>query len=143
LLTFLWMTAFGEQAIELAKITSNGLAEQIQADKTMALFTFLEFFPLSTFVSVIAVCLISTFFITSSDSGSLVIDMLASGGKENPPVKQKAYWALLEGVVAAALILGGGLAAVQSAALNAAVPFCIIMIFMCWALIKSLKQEKL
>lgn len=143
LLTFLWMSTFGEQALAFIQSGAGGLAEQIQADKTKALFVFLEHFPYPSVVSFIAVCLVATFFITSSDSGSLVIDMLASGGKENPPIKQKVYWASLEGAVAAALILIGGLGAVQSAALNAAVPFCIIMLFMCWALVRALKSEEL
>lgn len=143
LLTFLWMSTFGEQAIGMIQEGTVDLAEQIAADRTVALFVFLEQFPLSSVVSFIAICLVATFFITSSDSGSLVIDMLAAGGNPNPPVKQKVYWAILEGAVAAALVLVGGLAAVQSAALNAAVPFCIIMLLMCWSLLRSLKQERL
>jgi choline-glycine betaine transporter len=82
------------------------------------------------------------FFVTSSDSASLVVDTIVSGGAENPPVRQRVFWAVFEGVVAAVLLFAGGLKALQTAALTTALPFCIAIILMCVALVKGLKQEE-
>ena len=87
------------------------------------------------------ILLIMTFFVTSSDSGSLVIDIITSGGNEDPPVWQRVFWAVAEGAVAAALLLAGGLSALQTASIISALPFACVMFLMCFGLYKGLKME--
>lgn len=106
-----------------------------------ALFDVLGGLPLGTIFSVIAVLLVAIFFITSSDSGSLVIDMLASGGHPNPPIWSRVLFSVLEGLLAIVLLLAGGLEALQAAALTTALPFSIVMLFMCVATLKSLRAD--
>ena len=129
LFTFFWMTVYGDSALRLALA---GLAEPMvdavrSGQSELALFAFLDNLPLSSLTSVLAVILVATFFVTSSDSGSLVKSTLASGGSLNPPIFQRMFWALLEGVVAAVLLLTGGLGALQSATIAAALPFTLVI----------------
>ncbi|GAB6061052.1 BCCT family transporter [Desulfonatronum parangueonense] len=140
--TFMWMTFFGNTALYMIMVQGiTELGTAVAADTTMALFEFFEHLPLSTLMSLIATILVVTFFVTSSDSGSLVIDMLASGGEEDAPVWQRIFWALSEGLVAAALLLAGGLGALQTASIVGALPFTVIMLLMCWGLLRSLRLE--
>ena len=140
--TFIWMTAFGNGAlsIEMADATA-GIADTVEKDMALGLFAFLETLPLSNAVSGIAIILIVTFFVTSSDSGSLVIDTITSGGHLNPPVWQRVFWAVTEGIVAAILMIGGGLGALQSATIVTALPFTFVIIFACAGLLKGLRME--
>lgn len=141
-LTFLWMTVFGNSAID--SIMNHGakyLADAVNTDVSVALFVFFEHMPFPTLLSGIAICLVVTFFVTSSDSGSLVIDNLTSGGDSNAPVWQRVFWALLQGVVASVLLLAGGLQALQTAAIASAMPFLVVMLFMCLGLFKALKND--
>ena len=129
LFTFFWMTVYGDSALRLALA---GLAEPMvdavrNGQSELALFAFLENLPLTGVTSVLAIILVATFFVTSSDSGSLVKSTLASGGSLNPPVSQRLFWALLEGVVAAVLLMVGGLGALQSATIAAALPFTLVI----------------
>jgi len=101
----------------------------------------LEQYPLATVTSGVGIVLVSVFFVTSSDSGSLVIDSITSGGKLDAPVGQRIFWALTEGAVAAALLLGGGLAAMQTAAISTGLPFTLILLIMCYSLYKGLQSE--
>ena len=127
--TFLWFSVFGDTALHLIMVDGyTELIDQVQADHAVALFKLLEHLPFSSIVSFLTVILIVTFFVTSSDSGSLVIDSLASGGAVNTPVWQRVFWATTEGVVAAALLLAGGLGALQTATIVSAFPFAIIML---------------
>ncbi|HEY7884580.1 MAG TPA: BCCT family transporter, partial [Cellvibrionaceae bacterium] len=127
--TFMWFSVFGDTALHL--IMNEGystLIGDVQADHAVALFKLYEVLPLSSIVSFITVILIITFFVTSSDSGSLVIDSLASGGALHTPAWQRVFWASAEGAVAAALLLAGGLSALQTMTIASALPFSIIMI---------------
>ena len=90
----------------------------------------------------IAIILVAIFFITSSDSGSLVVDMLASGGHPNPPTWSRVMFALLEGLLAIALLLSGGLTALQAGSLITALPFSVILLLMCWATFRSLSADQ-
>lgn len=136
------MTFFGNTAIHMImKQGISQLAEAVALDTTVALFQFFEYLPFSTAVSTIAIILVVTFFVTSSDSGSLVIDMLTNGGEKEGPVWQSAFWATTEGLVSIALLMSGGLIALQTAAIASALPFTIIMLFMCWGLFKALQIE--
>lgn len=142
--TFLWFTVFGNSAIRLSS-TEGGhrLIDAVQNNVPVALFQFFEFFPFSMILSLVGLTLVVTFFVSSSDSGSLVIDTLASGGSEDPPVWQRIYWALLEGVVAAVLLAAGGLDALQTMTIASAFPMMLLIIFAAIALVKSLKEDDL
>jgi choline/glycine/proline betaine transport protein len=140
--TFLWMTVFGNSAIDA--IMNQGatyLSDAVSSDVSVALFVFFEHMPFSTLLSTIALCLVITFFVTSSDSGSLVIDNLTSGGDHNAPVWQRIFWAMLQGIVASVLLLAGGLQALQTAAIASALPFLIVMLLMCFGLFKALQDD--
>lgn len=142
--TFLWLSLFGNTALtmELAD-TGVGLVNAALTDSPTALFVMLEQLPWSNIMSLFATLLIITFFVTSSDSGSLVIDIITSGGNEDPPVWQRIFWAVTEGAVAAALLLAGGLSALQTAAISSALPFAFVMFLMCFGLYKGLNSERL
>src|SRR5690554_2444996 len=127
--TFLWFSIFGDTALHLIMAEGyTALIDEVQADSAIALFKLYERLPLSSIVSFITVLLIITFFVTSSDSGALVIDSLASGGASLTPVWQRVFWAALQGVLASALLIAGGLSALQTMSLAGALPFSIIMI---------------
>ncbi|HAS50127.1 MAG TPA: choline transporter, partial [Gammaproteobacteria bacterium] len=119
--TFLWLSLFGNTALtmELADSGINLVTAALE-DSPTALFVMLGQLPWSNVMSLVATLLIITFFVTSSDSGSLVIDIITSGGNEDPPVWQRIFWAVTEGAVAAALLLAGGLSALQAAAISSA-----------------------
>ena len=137
--TFMWMTVFGNTSIHLImKEGMTSLAETVSADSSLALFAFLEHFPFSTFLSMVAVCMVILFFVTSADSGSLVIDMLASGGQTETPLWQRVFWASSTGVVAIALFMSGGLAALQTATIASALPFSVVLLIAIWGLFKAL-----
>lgn len=127
--TFLWFSVFGDTALHM--IMNEGqeaLIGYVQEDQAIALFRLYELFPFTSVISMITVILIITFFVTSSDSGSLVIDSLASGGASNTPVWQRVFWATVEGLVASVLLVAGGLGALQTASIVSALPFAIIML---------------
>jgi choline/glycine/proline betaine transport protein len=140
--TFLWFSVFGNTALH--KIMNEGyttLIGQVQADHAVALFKLYEVLPFSSIVSLITVLLIITFFVTSSDSGSLVVDSLASGGALESPVWQRIFWATTEGAVAAVLLLAGGLSALQTMTIASALPFSIIMIISALGMWRALVIE--
>lgn len=127
--TFMWFSVFGDTALHFIMVEGyTALIDEVQNDNAIALFKLLERLPFSSVVSFLTVCLIITFFVTSSDSGSLVIDSLASGGATHTPVWQRTFWVTLEGVIAAVLLLAGGLSALQAASVVSALPFSVIMI---------------
>ncbi|HHX34769.1 MAG TPA: choline transporter, partial [Gammaproteobacteria bacterium] len=137
--TFMWMTVFGNSAIYMImKEGMTSLADTVSADSSLALFAFLEHFPFSTVLSMVAVCMVILFFVTSADSGSLVIDMLASGGNTETPVWQRIFWASSTGVVAIALLMSGGLGALQTATIASALPFSVVLLIAIWGLFKAL-----
>jgi choline/glycine/proline betaine transport protein len=140
--TFLWLSFFGNTALTMELADSSiQLLDAALTDSPTALFVMLEQLPWPGLMSLVATLLIMTFFVTSSDSGSLVIDIITSGGNEDPPVWQRIFWAITEGVVAAALLLAGGLSALQTAAISSALPFAFVMLFMCFGLYKGLNSE--
>jgi choline/glycine/proline betaine transport protein len=142
--TFIWLSFFGNSAMELDLGAASGaLSAAVQENLPTALFRFFEYFPLSLVASLVATVLVVTFFVTSSDSGSLVIDIITSGGSDDNPVWQRTFWALLEGLVAAALLLAGGLTALQTASITAALPFTFIMLVVCYGLLQSLRLERM
>jgi choline/glycine/proline betaine transport protein len=140
--TFLWMTIFGNSGISLIlNKKAPELADAVNANVATALFKFFEYFPMSTALSGIGLLLVITFFVSSSDSGSLVIDTLASGGKKEPPVWQRIFWAVTEGVVAATLLIAGGLDTLQTMTIISAFPIILLMIIGGYGFIKSLRAD--
>jgi len=142
---FFWFTVFGDTALHMEVVGGGGLAEAVSTPATIptAIFEMLDRLPLSMISSVLCTVCVILFFVTSSDSASLVIDTISSGGSENPPVSQRVYWAVLEGAVAAILVFAAGKAgldALQAAVLTTALPFTIIIIMVCWALFRELRS---
>lgn len=135
----LWMTVFGETAI--SQLVKDGYEAASKAELPLQLFTMLEALPLASITSFLAIVLVVVFFVTSSDSGSLVIDVIAAGGKVDAPVPQRVFWAVFEGLVAIALILGGGLVALQAMAVSTGLPFTIVLLVATLAVIKGLSTE--
>lgn len=139
----LWFTVFGETAILRQRDEGNMLVDGA-VDTNTSLFRLLGELPLGVFTSVIAVAVIVFFFVTSSDSGSLVVDILASGGDEDPPKPTRVYWATLEGVAAAVLLLAGGagsLTALQTASIATALPFSLVMVAACVAMVRAFRYD--
>ncbi|OLU20526.1 MULTISPECIES: choline BCCT transporter BetT [unclassified Pseudomonas] len=140
--TLLWMTVFGDTAIHMILVDGiTDLAEAVNQDSSLALFAFLEHFPLSMILSQIAVLMIVVFFVTSADSGAMVVDMLASGGQDQTPVWQRIFWAALMAVVAASLLLADGLKALQTATIASALPFVIALMASMWGLLRALQID--
>lgn len=140
--TFLWMTVFGNTAISIDMGAAGGaISHAVQENLSTALFHFLEYLPGSAFTATLAIALVAVFFITSADSGALVIDTLASGGEEDTPRWQRVYWCILLGLTAALLLLAGGLGALQTATLLAALPFCIIMLMLGYGLMRQTNAD--
>ena len=134
-----WMTVFGQTAI--SQVTDDGLQAVADAALPLQLFLMLEALPLAQITSFLAIVLVVVFFVTSSDSGSLVIDVISAGGKINAPTPQRVFWCTFEGLVAIALILGGGLVALQAMAVSTGFPFAVVLLVAAVAVIKGLASE--
>ena len=142
LLSFIWMSVFGGAALSLEMSGTVDLVAAVKADVSTSLFAMLEHFPLTMVLSVIGILLVTIFFVTSSDSGSLVVDHLTSGGKLDSPVPQRVFWAIMEGVVAAVLLLGGGLETLRTAAITTGLPFTLVLLLIIYSLYIGLAQER-
>lgn len=140
IVTFLWMTVFGNSALNIEMFGAGGIAAAVEDNLPVSLFVLLEHFPLATVTSSLALIVVVSFFVTSSDSASLVIDIITAGGNLEPPRLQRIFWAVLEGVVAAALLIAGGLVALQTAAITTGLPFAVVLLGMCWALRKGFDE---
>jgi choline/glycine/proline betaine transport protein len=138
----IWLSTFGGSAM-FNSLQGNGAAMQTynELGQTVAMFALLEQFPLGAVSGLLATLLVITFFVTSSDSGSLVIDHLTSGGKHDVPKTQRIFWAVTEGAVAALLLWGGGLNALQTAAIATGFPFAVILVLMCYTVYLGLDRE--
>lgn len=140
--TFMWMTFFGNSAIDqILNQGNDALATMVSKDVSIALFSFLESIPFAAITSVISIIMVIVFFITSSDSGSMVIDMLSSNGSDKNPVWMKLYWAFGEGLVAIILLYAGGLGALQTMTIAAALPFSIVLLIGMYGLMKALRVD--
>lgn len=138
-----WMAAFGAQALDQIQNNVGQLAGGL-GDVSLAMFQMLENLPMAEITSGLAIILVLVFFITSSDSGSLVIDSITAGGKVDAPVPQRIFWAVLQGVIAGVLLYGGGseaLTALQAGAITTGLPFTAILLLMCVSIYKGLKTE--
>ncbi len=145
LVSFLWFTVMGNTAI---LFQTDGTADVYGAiadagwDESVAMFALLEVLPFPLLTTIVTMFVITVFFVTSSDSGSFVIDMIASGGNLNPPVGLRVFWALTEGAVAATLVLAGGLRALQAAAIATGLPFTIVLLVVMLGIFKGLRSER-
>jgi BCCT family betaine/carnitine transporter len=139
LVSVLWMTAFGGTA--LGQVIGDGFTGVQDAALELKLFAMLGELPLAQLSSFVGIVLVVVFFVTSSDSGSLVIDTITAGGKVNAPVPQRAFWAILQGVVAISLLLGGGLVALQAMAVSTGLPFTVVLLVGCVSIVKGLMSE--
>ena len=148
--SIVWFCTFGGSAIR--EIMQDGNEALMAADTSNAMFILLQQLPLTaiviTMLSLLAVIVVSIFFATSSDSGSLVVDMLTNGGDPHPIWQQRMFWAVTEGVVAAVLLVAGAMAvggnplsALQTAAVTSGLPFSVVLVFMCWGLMRQLRRE--
>jgi betaine/carnitine transporter, BCCT family len=135
----LWMTVFGGTAI--SQVVQDSYMAAVEAALPLQLFSMLDALPLAGITSFIAIILVVVFFVTSSDSGSLVIDTIAAGGKVDAPTPQRVFWCTFEGLVAIALILGGGLVALQAMAVSTGFPFTLVLLASCVAVVKGLMTE--
>ena len=146
LVCLLWMAVFGGSAIHDVLTnpeTSAVKAQVIDAyNPPLSLFAMLESLPLASITSTIGIVLVIVFFVTSSDSGSLVIDTITAGGKVDAPVPQRVFWCTFEGLVAIALLIGGGLGALQAMVISTGLPFTVILLMICYAIFQGLRSEK-
>ena len=142
LIFLLWMTIFGHTAMvqffDQGVVTVADSVKEFKAELT--LFVFLQELPLATLTSIIGITLVLIFFVTSMDSGSLVIDTMTAGGKTDTPVVQRIFWCIALGLVGISLLLGGGLASLQALALATAFPFTVILLMMMYSLFQSLRS---
>ena len=139
LVCVLWMSVFGGTAIH--QVIADGFTGAQEAPLELKLFKMLGELPLASITSFIGIILVVVFFVTSSDSGSLVIDTITAGGKVDAPVPQRVFWCVFEGAVAIVLLLGGGLAALQAMVISTGLPFTLVLLLMCWAILRGLMSE--
>ena len=141
LITFVWMTVFGNSALFCELYGDGGVVEAVDENVATALFALLDIFPLAALTSGLCVVVIAIFFVTSSDSASLVVDILTSGGHPNPPALQRVFWAVTEGVVAAVLLVAGGLGALQTGVIATGLPFALVILCVGISLLRGLRDD--
>ena len=141
LFSFVWLSAFGGSGLFAQLGGANILTTLTEQGRAFAMFSMLSQYPFGVVSSILVTFLVVTFFVTSSDSGSLVIDHLTSGGKHDVPKAQRIFWALVEGIVAALLLWGGGLNALQTAAVTTGLPFAVVLLLMCYTVYLGLDNE--
>ena len=145
LVCVLWMAVFGGVAIDQVVTDPGGSAVKTYVIDSyvpeLSLFAMLEGLPLASITSLIGIILVIVFFVTSSDSGSLVIDTITAGGKVDAPLPQRIFWCTFEGAVAIVLLIGGGLGALQAMVISTGLPFTLVLLLMCWAIFKGLTSE--
>lgn len=145
IVTTFWMSGFGGTALEQLQNGIGELSQEGLTDISLATFQVFENMPWTGISSFVGIVLVLLFFVTSSDSGSLVVDSITAGGKTDAPTAQRVFWVVMEGAIAAALIFGGGadaLGAIQASAVSAGLPFTVILLIMCWGLFKGLTHER-
>ena len=141
LLSFVWMSVFGGSALYLQSSGITDLVSAVNEDVATAMFVMLSSFPFANVLTLVAVVLVTVFFVTSSDSGSLVVDHLTSGGKLNSPAPQRVFWALMEGLIAAVLLIGGGLVTLQAASVSTGLLFAAVLLVGVYSLYVGFSQE--
>jgi BCCT family betaine/carnitine transporter len=138
-ISIVWMSILGGAGFE--QYFEQGINSLAEVPPELSLYVMLESLPFTGFVSTVSVVLIAIFFVTSADSGSLVIDTMTAGGKMNAPVQQRVFWCVATGLVAIALLVGGGMASLQALTIAVGLPFCLVLLVMCASLYKGLAEE--
>lgn len=145
LVCIFWMTVFGGTAINdmIANVDASAVKANVidTYSPELSLFAMLDSLPLASITSTLGIVLVIVFFVTSSDSGSLVIDTITAGGKIDAPVPQRVFWCTFEGLVAIALLIGGGLGSLQAMVISTGLPFTIVLLLMCFAIFRGLQSE--
>jgi choline/carnitine/betaine transport len=141
LLSFVWMSVFGGSALYLQSSGITDLVAAVNEDVATAMFVMVSSFPFANVLSLITVILVTVFFVTSSDSGSLVVDHLTSGGKLHSPAPQRVFWAMMEGLIAAVLLIGGGLVTLQAASVSTGLLFAAVLLAAVYSLYVGFSQE--
>lgn len=141
LFTFAWMTVFGDSALYIELFGDGGLTAAVASSMPDALFAFLGHYPLTGLLSAVAIVIVATFFVTSADSGALVVAMIAAGGSQAAGFAPRVTWALAMGVLAAGLLYAGGLTALQTAAIVTGLPFAVVLLAMAWGTIRLLGED--
>ncbi|MEH7239153.1 glycine betaine uptake BCCT transporter [Bacillus sp. JJ1562] len=140
--TCLWMSVFGGSALDLVQNTGNhDLAARLTEDVSLSIFTFFDYLPFSSMLSILGFAVVVIYYITVADTATFVLGMLSEGGTLNPSNKIKVTWGVIQSALAAVLLLAGGLNVLQTASIAAALPFAIILIIMSFSLLKGLKSE--
>ena len=133
------MSVFGGNALWYELSGDHSITQAVSENVATAIYKLLEKHPFVTLSSVLAILLVASFFVTSSDSGSMVVDTLTSGGRHEAPKVQKIFWASMEGMIASILLLYGGLTALQSATTITGLAFALILVVICISLVRSLR----
>jgi len=141
LFTFIWFSVFGAAGIAKDREEQGALGEAVSENAAVAFFEFIELFPLSGVISLLVIFLVWIFFVAGADAGTVVLGSMSTGGVLNPTRATKLTWGVIMGAIAAILLVAGGLDALQNGAIVAATPFIILMLIMCWALIKAMSQD--
>lgn len=141
LVTFVWLSVFGGSGLYFEMFGGGGISEVVNSDVALSLAALFDRLPLSMTMTTISTLLIVTFFITSSDSGSLVDDMVTSGGHPDPPSAQRVFWAFSEGAVAIVLLFTGGLSALQTASITSGLPIAVLLLITAYGLVKALRED--
>ncbi|MGW0119480.1 BCCT family transporter [Streptomyces sp. NPDC003327] len=139
--TVIWFCVMGGTAIRLESTGAADLASTVRDGAEASLFAMLEALPGGTVTSFLAMLLVMTYFVTSADSASLVMGSLTSRGSLHPPTWLVVTWGVLMAAVAAVLLVVGGLNSLQTATILVALPFVVVMLALCWALLKELRED--
>lgn len=139
--SFIWMATFGGTALHFELFTGASIIEAVQADEAVAMFELFALLPIGIVLSVVAICLVVSFFVTSSDSGSLVLGSITAGGKDDATRNLRVSWAIFEGAIASVLLIGGGLEALQTASIATGLPFAVVLLLLCYTLWVGLESE--
>jgi glycine betaine transporter len=140
--TCLWMSVFGGSALELVQNQADhDLATYIAENVSLSIFTFFDYLPFSSLLSILGFAVVAIYYITVADTATFVLGMLSEGGTLNPSNKIKMKWGIIQSALAAVLLLAGGLNVLQTASIAAALPFAIILVVMCFSLLKGLRSE--
>jgi len=141
LMSFMWMGVLGNSALYIDVFQQGGIAAQVAKDISTAVFAMFLHYPLAGILTILTTLIVAVFFITSADSATFVMAMFTSGGELNPTGGLKITWGVIEGAVAIALLLAGGLNALQTASITSAFPFMLVMFAMSVSIIKAFRGE--
>lgn len=143
IVSMLWFAAFGGAAVHIEMFGAGGLSEKVFADVSAALFAFFEYFPATTVLNFLSVCLIFIFLVTSADSGTFVISMMTSNGNLNPAIKIKLIWGIIIAAITVATLATGSVAVAKAMAITGAIPFTFIIILQMAGFIRAVREDPL